>query len=187
MAKKELGRKPFLFPMPVVLVGANVKGKPNYLTAAWVNIVNYDPPMIMAALNKVRYTSIGIKENQTFSVNVPSADMVKITDYCGLFSGHKTDKSLLFESFYGKLKTAPLIAECPVNLECRLIQTVELKTHEVFIGEIIETYAEENFLSNGAPDLKKINPFVFSISGDSYYQLGELLARAHHVGKDYQK
>ena len=77
-------------------------------------------------MNKQHYTNSGIKEHRTFSVNVPTANQVKETDYCGMVSGRKKDKSKLFNTFYGELQTAPMIMECPVNMECELIQTLNL-------------------------------------------------------------
>ena len=103
--KTKLGAKNLLFPMPTILVGANVNGKPNYITIAHCGIVALSH--ISISLRKGRYTSSGIKENGTFSVNIPSEEMVKETDYCGLFSGKDTDKSKLFQTFYGTLDTAP--------------------------------------------------------------------------------
>lgn len=79
--------------------------------------------------------------------------MVIITDYCELFSGNKVDKSQLFETFYGKLRTAPMIRECPINLECKLLQTLEFDMNKAFIGEIVEAYAEEQYLTNNIPDI----------------------------------
>ena len=121
MTKKSIGAKTFLYPMPTVLVGAQVEGIPNYLAVAYCGIAHHDPPMIAVSLGKNHYTNIGIKANGTFSVNIPSEDMVEVTDYCGIVSGKKEDKSPLFTSFYGKLKTAPMIEQCPINLECRVV------------------------------------------------------------------
>ncbi|MEM2146315.1 MAG: flavin reductase family protein, partial [Candidatus Jordarchaeaceae archaeon] len=125
MGKKEIGAKNYFYPMPVTLVGANVNGKPNYLTVAFCGMVNLNPPLISVSLNKTHYTNQGIRENKTFSVNIPSAEMAIVTDYCGLFSGSRVDKSQIFETFYGKLKTAPMIKECPLNLECKLVKTLD--------------------------------------------------------------
>lgn len=83
--------------MPTTLVGANVKGKPNYITIAHVGIM--DLSSISLGMAKIHYTNVGIKENKTFSVNIPSVGMVKKTDYCGLVSGKRVDKSRLFENF----------------------------------------------------------------------------------------
>ena len=90
--KKKIGVRTFLYPMPTVLVGANVEGKPNYLTAAYCGIVNHQPPMVGMSLHKSHHTNLGIRENGTFSINLPSTAMVKITDYVGIVSGHDEDK-----------------------------------------------------------------------------------------------
>jgi flavin reductase (DIM6/NTAB) family NADH-FMN oxidoreductase RutF len=82
--------------MPCSLVGAKISGKPNYLTVAWFTMVNPKPPYVLVSLNKAHYTDAGVKENQTFSVNIPSAEIADRTDYCGLVSGHRFDKSAVF-------------------------------------------------------------------------------------------
>ncbi len=187
MAKSKQGPGNFLFPMPVVLVGANVKGKANFLTIAYVGIVNHEPPMIEVALRKNRFTSEGIKENKTFSVNAASAAMVEATDYCGIYSGAKVDKSQVFEVFYGDTGTAPMIEESPFSLECRLVKVLDLHgSHEVFIGEVLEVYGSDDYLSDGRPDMGKIEPIVFDAGGSSYWTLRDKLARAFQIGKDYQ-
>ena len=102
--KVELGVNSCLYPMPTTLVGANVNGKPNYITIAHVGIMALGA-YISLSMNKQHYTNAGIKENGTFSVNIPSVELVKKTDYCGLVSGKDVDKAELFQSFYGKLET----------------------------------------------------------------------------------
>jgi flavin reductase (DIM6/NTAB) family NADH-FMN oxidoreductase RutF len=84
--------------------------------------------MMAVALNLVHYTSEGIRENRTFSVNIPSRDKMEITDYCGIVTGRKKDKSNLFKIFFGKTKTAPMIEQCPLCIECKLTDIHELPT-----------------------------------------------------------
>lgn len=186
MKKIDIGPKTFLYPMPTTLVGPKVNGKPNYLAIANCGILNHNPPIISVALSKTRYTNSGIMGNRSFSVNIPSIQMVKITDYCGIFTGHKVDKSELFDSFYGKMETAPMIRECPLNLECKLIQTLEFPKTNVFIGEIVEAYAEEQYLTNGVPDIQKINPILFSMPDKNYWKVGEHIAQAWHIGSEFK-
>jgi flavin reductase (DIM6/NTAB) family NADH-FMN oxidoreductase RutF len=184
--KIDLGAKVAPYPMPVVLVGANVKGKANFLAAAWFMAAGISPPKVAIALNKAHYTNQGIKDNKTFSVNVPSVDMMKAADYCGIVSGSKADKSKVFDVFYGKLKTAPMIAECPVNLECSLDKVIDNGSHEMFIGDIVSTFTEEKYLTAGAVDTKKVNPFMLSLNDRIYYALGEQKGKAWETGKDYK-
>ncbi len=187
MAKLELEPNRVPYPMPCSLVGAVVNGKPNYLAVAWFTMANPTPPYLLAALNKAHYTNLGVKENGTFSLNIPSADLAQVLDYCGLVTGHKTDKSQVFESFYGKLKTAPMIKECAVNVECRLVQTVDLPREELFIGEIVGVYTEERFLTDGVPDLRKINPILLLQGQRRYAAIGADIGPAWEIGKGWKK
>jgi flavin reductase (DIM6/NTAB) family NADH-FMN oxidoreductase RutF len=182
--KKSLGAKNCLYPLPTVLVGANVQGKPNYLAIAHVGITEITS--VSVSLNKVHYTNAGIKENQTFSINMPSTDMVQVVDYCGLISGKNVDKAALFETFYGTLRTAPMIQECAVNMECELIQVVDFPQHEVFMGKIADTYCEERYLTDGKVDLAKVQPILFSMLDVHYWKLGEPFARAWSIGKEFK-
>ena len=159
--------------MPVTLVGATVNGRPNYLTVAHVGIMNHaHPAYITVGLGKMHYTNAGIKENKTFSVNIPSEDMVAETDYCGIVTGRNTDKAALFEAFYGELKTAPMITECPVNIECVLRKKIHLGVHDLFLGEIVSVHVDQEILDEeGEIDFAKLSPFVFN-QGE-YWSLGK--------------
>jgi len=182
--KEALGIKNCLYPMPVTLVGAEVAGKANFITMAHVGIMDLNS--ISMGMAKFHHTNSGIKENGTFGVSIPSVGMVQVTDYCGLVSGKKVDKSKLFDVFYGKLKTAPMIRECPINMECRLIQTVDFPKHDVFIGEIVETYVDEEYLTDGIVDFAKVQPILFVMNDTSYWKLGQRLANAWDIGKSFK-
>jgi flavin reductase (DIM6/NTAB) family NADH-FMN oxidoreductase RutF len=187
MEKQPIGARTYLYPMPVVLVGAKVEGKPNYLPIAYCGIVQHTPAMIAVTLGKAHHTNRGIKELQTFSVNIPAEDMVLVTDYCGLHSGKDTDKSGLFTTFFGKLESAPMIEECPLNLECKLVQMLDFGgANEVFIGEIVEAYSSPAYLTDGLPDITKLRPISFSMHDNTYWGVGEYLGRAWSVGKAYR-
>lgn len=187
MSKKTFGAKTMLYPMPSFLIGADVEGKPNFLTAAWASIACGEPPMVCVAIRESRYTMKGIRENEAFSVNVPISEMAVKTDYCGIVSGKKDDKTVTcgFNVFYGKTEKAPLIDECPVNLECTLEKLVELGSHTLVIGRIKETHVSEHCLTDGKPDAAKIDPLIYSPSGKhgEYYSLGRYIDEAFSCGK----
>ena len=186
--KKKLGSVNVLYPTTTTLVGAMVNGKPNFITIAHVGIMTHRTPnCISLGMNKMHYTNGGIKENKTFSVNIPSEGLVKETDYCGLVSGKSTDKSALFTIFYGELGSAPMIGECLLNMECRLYQVVDFPENDIFIGEIIQTYAEEDMLSDGGVDLAKLKPLLFDMSSMKYWSIGTPIARCWNVGKELKK
>jgi flavin reductase (DIM6/NTAB) family NADH-FMN oxidoreductase RutF len=185
MEKITLGPMPYMSVMPTLLVGANVKGKPNYMTAAWATVACMAPPMVCVAINKVRYTAKGIEENKTFSLNVPSAYQVVVTDHCGLVSGAQEDKSGVFRSFYGKLETAPLAEECPVNIECRLFKSIDCGSHQLYIGEVMEIHADKTYVTDGKPDITKINPIIYAQA--AYFAVGNQVDKAFSAGKKYRK
>ena len=186
MDKINLGATIPAYPMPVSLVGAMVEGKPNFLAVAWFTMAGYKPPRMAIALGKGHYTNPGIRESKAFSVCIPSEDMVEVTDYCGIVSGRKTDKSKVFDLFYGELKTAPMIRDCPLCIECRLVETVESGLNEIFIGDIIGTYTEDQYLSDGKLDFRKMKPIILSQPDTSYWRLGEPVAKAWNIGKKYK-
>ena len=182
--KISLGAKNCLYPLPTTIVGANINGRPNYITIAHIGIM--DLLSVSLGMNKVHYTNAGIKENKTFSINIPSISMVKETDYCGLVSGKSIDKAGLFNSFYGKLETAPMIKECPINMECKLIQIVNFPRHDIFIGEIVETYCDDSCITDGIVDFTRVQPILFTMNDTGYWKLGERFARAWSIGKNYK-
>jgi len=182
--KAKFNRPPLT--LPACLVGANVSGKPNFEAAAWCNLADYNPYLISISSEKSHHTNKGIRENKEFSVNIPSADMVAVTDYCGTHSGETVDKSKVFDVFYGELKNAPMISECPINVECRLARTVELLHCELFIGEIAGVYIEDKYLTDGKPDLRKVNPIVFEEGVGNYWRLGEHIGKIGSMEKNYK-
>lgn len=182
-----MGPQAWLYPVPATLVGANVDDKPNFMALAWCGIVNGEPPMISVALRHQRHTLKGIKQNMTFSTNIPSIDMARELDYCGYRSGAQFNKTEIcqFKVFYGKLATAPLIEQCPVNLECKVLHILDLGSHALVIGRIEEIHVSESCLTDGRPDANKIKPLAYIPTPVAQYQaLGEVIAKAYTVGKE---
>jgi flavin reductase (DIM6/NTAB) family NADH-FMN oxidoreductase RutF len=187
MTKKAFGPQPWLFPNPAVLVGTTVDGKPNFATYAWCGITGGEPPTISVGVRHERYTLKGILQNRTFSVNVPSIDIIKETDYCGTISGAKTDKvkDCGFKVFYGTLDTAPLIEQCPVNMECEVLHILNLGIHALVIGKIVQTHISEDCLTDNQPDIMKIRPIIYSRGPTARYNaVGEVLGDAFTLGKE---
>jgi flavin reductase (DIM6/NTAB) family NADH-FMN oxidoreductase RutF len=185
MEKITIGPMPYMSVMPTLLVGTNVEGKANYMTAAWATVACMAPPMVCVAINKARFTVKGIDENKTFSLNVPSAKQVIETDHCGLVSGAHEDKSQVFNSFYGKLKTAPLAEECPVNIECKLFKSVDCGSHLLYIGEVVEIHVDKASVTDGKPDIAKLDPIVYAQA--AYWHAGMQIDKAFSAGKKYPK
>ena len=190
MSKVKLGPQTLVYPQPAFLIGADVNKKSNFLAVAWGGVACGSPPMVSVAIHHNRYTLKGIKQNMAFSLNVTSKDYAVETDYCGIISGSKTDKVVDcgFTVFYGDLAGAPMIEQYPVNLECKVVHILDLGSHYLVIGEIIETHVSEDCLTDGDPDVRKIQPIAY-IEGQpgDYYCIGENIGEAFRIGKVLKK
>ncbi len=177
------------FPIvPIALVGTNIKNEPNYATIGFTNGVNSNPAIVYISINRNHYTSEGIIENKTFSINFPSAEYVVETDFCGLVSERKTSKSKMFTSFYGELGTAPMIQEFPITCECRFIdKVVEFAMDRVYFGEVVQVYINEEYVSDDKGiDSRKMKPLCFLGLENRYCEVGKELGQGWSSGKEYR-
>jgi flavin reductase (DIM6/NTAB) family NADH-FMN oxidoreductase RutF len=186
MAKVKLDPGPYVVPMPLVLVGATVEGKANFMPAAFLGIANYKPTVVACGLSPTHHTCAGIVESKAFSLNIPDASMVAAADWCGLATGATTDKSAVFETFPGEATGAPMISRCRLSAECRLLSTVPFSVDTVYFGEVVGVWADEEVLDGGQPDWPKVDPLIFTFPDKGYWKLGEWVARAWSVGKGYR-
>jgi flavin reductase (DIM6/NTAB) family NADH-FMN oxidoreductase RutF len=135
----------------------------------------------------MHYTNKGIHKNKAFSVNIPGMDLMEKVDYCGLVSGEKSDKSEVFDVFYGEELNAPMIRQCPLCMECKLVNAVDLPSNTLFIGEIINTYSEERYVTDGKPDIEKIDPFTLTMPDNNYWKVGERAGKAWSIGRNFRR
>lgn len=185
---KKLGKTNALYPSLTTILGCKINGKANFITIAHVGIMNHGTPQYLSfGVSKTHFSNQGIIENKTFSVNIPDKNLLVETDYVGIVTGKSTDKSKVFDVFYGESNNAPMIKNCPVTMECRLSRIIDFETHDVFIGEIIETYADESILTNGKIDIAKVNPLLFDMNSIQYWSLGEPAGKAWNAGKKMKK
>jgi len=181
---KKIGVEPSKigYPMPVVIIGTEIYGKVNFMTAAWVTHVNLEPPMLAICLSKDHLTTETILKNKTFSVSFPDTKLAAKSDFCGLKSGKEIDKSGIFKVFYGKVKNVPLIEECPLSVVCQLKEVHSVAGDMLLIGEVVEAFSEERYLNQGAPDVKTMDLLVFTMPDNHYWSLGELIGQAFEIG-----
>lgn len=189
MAKVTLPPDRYMYPRPALLVGTKVDDKPNFMAVGGGGVVNAKPPMIGIPIQHRHHTLKGIRQNMTFSVNTPSLDQVKELDYCGIVSGRDADKVAVcgFSVFYGTLKTAPMIEQCPLNHECQVKHLLNLGTHSFVIGQIEGSYISEDSILNGRPDTERIRPMVFDMEASVYLSFGKEVAKAYSVGRELKK
>lgn len=171
--KREIKPQTTLIPLPAVMVSCALpEGRPNIITVAWVGVACSEPPMISIGIRKTRYSHKIISESGEFVINIASEDQLKAVDFCGVVSGKDLDKfkEAGLTPLKAKRVNVPLIKECPINLECSVRYTLELGSHDLFIGEILATHMDEEVLDNaGRPDIAKLKPFVYCTKAHQYW------------------
>jgi len=173
MAKIKLGPQTLLVPLPVALLTAQLPGeKPNIITLAWVGICCSVPPMIGVGIRSSRYSHRLVAESRQFVINIPSEKDIRAADFCGNVSGRKYDKfaETGFTPLPADKVAAPLIKECPINMECVVKHILKLGSHDYFIAEIVETHLDEECNdADNKLNLEKLAPVVYMTRKRSYY------------------
>ncbi len=166
-----------LCPVPVVMVTCAGKDRPpNIVTVAWTGTVCSDPPMLSISLRKERYSFGLIKETGEFVVNIPPAALIPLADYCGVATGREVDKFAATGLTPQPAATvkSPLIAECPVNIECVVRRLLDLGSHTMFLAEVTAVQATEALVTpSGRLALERAGLAAYAHGG--YYALGKKL------------
>lgn len=166
-----------LYPLPVVMVSmADRDGKPNIITVAWAGTVCTNPPMVSISVRPERFSHSILKETGEFVLNLTTKDLVFATDYCGVKSGRDVDKFkvLGLTALPGSQVKAPLIAESPVNIECRVRDIQSLGSHDMFLAEVVAVHADDRYMDeNRKFHLERAEPVVYSHG--TYFTCGEAL------------
>jgi flavin reductase (DIM6/NTAB) family NADH-FMN oxidoreductase RutF len=188
--KTKLGAIPWIYPIPIILAGANVQKRPNFATLGDVGIMGINPPIVFISSHVNHYTNQGVIENQSFSINLPTTEMLTVTDYCGTVSGQQIDKSVLFTTFYGELGTAPMIQDCPVNLECKVIKEFCVQHRQIFVGEVVQTYIDSVFVievegRKAIADMTRLDPIIYALD-NKYYKIGESIGVGYQEAKKFK-
>ncbi len=187
MAKKKLGPTTNLFPMPALLVCVKTgEGTANILTIAWAGIVGGNPALMAIEIGQAHYSTPYIEAEGSFTVNIPRAGQAAVADYCGAVSGaedlDKVGACGLTLAPSSKI-ASPLIADCPLNMECVIVDRVESKAGVFYLVEIVETHADEAVLDDrGQVKASALDPLMFTPDG-RYYALGEDLGPAWSIFK----
>lgn len=183
--KKNIGNALALYPTPVVVVGARVNGKASWTLVAHVGIVAHD--RLLVSLYGAHYINSGIKESRRLSVNMVTEALLPKADYCGIISGNKTDKSLLFNCVEGEDGT-PMVGESPLTMECRVEDIYECNGFENFICSISNTYADDSVLGeNGKLDYNRLKPVLFEFPTYQYLRTGSVIGHCTDAGKEYKE
>lgn len=177
MAKEIWKPGTMVYPVPAVMVTvADREGRDNIITVAWTGTVCSDPAMTYISVRKSRHSYQMIEDTGEFVINLTTKKLTRATDYCGVKSGRDVDKFAemgLTRAPASKVKV-PLIAESPVNIECKVVQKLELGTHDMFLAEVLAVQADTAYMDDtGRFRLYKAEPVAYCHGG--YYGLGELI------------
>lgn len=185
--KQSLGAKTLICPTPTWVVGSyDEQGKANAATVAWSGICCSDPPCVAVSLRKATYTHGNLMARRAFTLHVPSQHHAQQADYFGLVSGRDVDKLAAagFTAVRSELVDAPIVAEFPMVLECRVLHVFELGLHTQFVGQIMDVKVDQTMLcESGLPDMGKLLPILFSPGEQRYYGLGKPIGPAFEMGK----
>lgn len=167
-----------LYPLPVVMVSCGtMDGVKNIVTVAWTGTINSEPPMCYISLRKSRYSHEIISQTKEFAINLVTEDLAYATDWCGVRSGRDFDKfnEMRLTPIAGQKIKAPIIAESPLSLECRVVEVKELGSHDMFIAEVVAVDAEDSLIdkTTGQFQLNHAHPVAYSHG--KYFKLGEKL------------
>lgn len=166
-----------LYPLPVVMVSVADKcGRNNILTVAWAGTICTNPAMVSISVRPERYSYSILKETGEFVLNLTTKDLVYATDYCGVKSGRDVDKfkEMNLTALAASKVSAPLIAQSPVNIECKVRDVLALGSHDMFIADVVAVHADEKYMDEkGKFHLEKAEPIVYSHG--TYFACGDAL------------
>ncbi len=176
MAKLTWNPGALIAPVPPALVTVGNKNKYNVLTIGWTGILNTKPPKTYISVRPERFSYGILKENGEFTINLPSADMARAVDFCGVRTGEKFDKFALcnLTPENGVNVLCPSIAECPISIECRVTNSTSLGSHEMFVADILSVRVSEDVVDkDGKLRIDKCN--LLAYAHGSYFSLGKEL------------
>jgi flavin reductase (DIM6/NTAB) family NADH-FMN oxidoreductase RutF len=187
--KKSLGAKALVYPSPVWCIGSyDADGRPNVMTAAWAGICCSKPPAVTVSLRKATYTYGNIMSTKAYTISVPPQKYIREADYFGIASGKTVDK---FEAtgltpVKAAKVNAPYVDEFPMVLECKLIHTLEIGLHTLFVGEILDVKVDDDILAeNGLPDMMKLDPFLYTAENRTYHGVSDYIGKAYTNAKSF--
>ncbi len=181
--RKDLGAKPMLYPMPVLILGTyDENGNPNAMNAAWGGIS--EDREISVCISDTHKTAYNVVKSGAFTVSPADIDNLVAADYVGIVSGNKEPdkiKKAGWTAVKSEKVNAPLFAQLPFALECELI-SYDPETCRL-VGKIVNVSADERILTDGKVDLAKFFPIVYEPCSHGYYSLGEKVGQAFCDGK----
>jgi flavin reductase (DIM6/NTAB) family NADH-FMN oxidoreductase RutF len=179
MRKVTLERAAFLAPAPVLLLSSvGEDGTMNIMTVSWAGVACGTPPMVSVAVRPERFSYGLVRETGEFVLNIPPASLLRAADFCGVVSGQNVNKfaEARLTPVVGLKVRAPLIRECPINLECVVRNSLVLGSHVLFLAEVVALHADDEIVENGGVIMGRVTPLAYDPFGGDYWSLKEVVA-----------
>jgi flavin reductase (DIM6/NTAB) family NADH-FMN oxidoreductase RutF len=169
-----------IYPLPAAMISCgSTPEEQNIFTVSWIGSICSDPPMCYISVRPARHSYEIIKRNGEFVINLTTEDLARATDWCGVRSGKDHNKFQEMKLTPGKatIVDAPIIEESPICIECRVKEIIPLGSHDMFISEVVNVKAEEQFLhpETGRFDMQKAG--LLAYSHGHYYALGKKIGK----------
>lgn len=191
--KKKVGPRRLIVPFPTVLVATGNMVEANIVTIAWISMLTGNPPTLGISIGSKGHSAQKIIDNGDFSVNLATVEIMREADFCGITTGKDTDKfkSTGLTKMEAALIHSPIIAECPINVECKV------KEHNMFgrtfhiAGEILETHINDSAGMEGDDtetiDPSSLDPLIYFSGVRQYFRIGSESGKAYSVGRSIKR
>jgi len=188
--KTTFGPQKIMFPCPTTLVVTGSMEKANIVTIAWVSLLTSQPPTLGISVGTRGFSGEEIKANKDFTVNIATVSIMTEADFCGIRSGRDLDK--FAETGLTKMPStvvrSPIIRECPLNLECKLVDWRIIGRTNHFVGEIVQTHVDTNLLKDtdniGSIDIRAFDPLIYIGGVREYRRVGEKAGDPYKIGNE---
>ena len=185
MQKVTLERAAFLMPAPVLLLSCvGEDGSTNIMTTSWVGVACQTPPIVSVAVRPERYSYGLIRQTGEFVLNIPPASLIRAVDFCGIVSGREVNKfaETRLTPMPALKVRAPLVQQCPINLECVVRNSLVLGAHVLFLAEVVAMHADDEVVENGSVITGRVAPLAYDPFGGDYWSLKEVVGHQGFSG-----
>lgn len=179
--KKEIKPTPLIHPTTICLIGTSRDHQANFTTIGDIAIAGLNPALIMVSLNEKHLATMNIEQSQTFSVNIPTIEMVEFVDYCGIYSGKEIDKSILEP--YEWIDEIPILKRAPIVLILKVLHKHQIKQRVILVCEVEKTLIEEELIKNESLELSSIQTITYGLD-NQYYATGDNIGTGYSIGKN---
>jgi flavin reductase (DIM6/NTAB) family NADH-FMN oxidoreductase RutF len=175
---------PLIHPCPISIVATMNNNKPNFTTIGDIAVAGINPPLVMISVNENHLAMKAINDSPIFSINIPSTKLLSQVDYAGMFSGHRIDKSKLFE--VEMVDHVPIIIECPINLIVKERERIQVEHRIILVCDVVQSLVNNEYVVDNKLSLINIKSILYGLD-NHYYTLGDQIGIGYQEGNKEKK